>query len=76
MELEQYRNLNEKATFFSEYRCINEIAEFDSWERSFNKEGLVFRGVNEAKFKIYTSAQNILHSWQKVNILHLQTHKN
>ena len=57
MELEQYRNLNEKATFFSEYRCINEIAEFDSWERSFNKEGLVFRGVNEAKFKIYTSAQ-------------------
>ena len=57
MELDQYRNLNEKKAFFDDCRCIKNIEEFDSWERSFNKDGLVFRGVNEAKFKIYTSAQ-------------------
>lgn len=57
MELEQYRNLNEKETFFYENRCIKNIDEFDSWEQSFNKDGFVFRGINEAKFKIYTSAQ-------------------
>lgn len=57
MELEQYRNLNEKETFFYDNRRIKNIDEFDSWEQSFNKDGFVFRGVNEAKFKIYTSAQ-------------------
>ncbi len=57
MALEQYINLNEKKDFFDDCRCIKNIEEFDSWERSFNKDDFVFRGVNEAKFKIYTSAQ-------------------
>lgn len=57
MELNQYRNLNEKKAFFDDCRCIKNIDEFDGWEQSLNKNCLVFRGVNEAKFKIYTSAQ-------------------
>lgn len=57
MKLPEYRALKEKEEFFESY-VIESSKDFESFYNDFtNKEGLIYRGVNEAKFHIYTSAQ-------------------
>lgn len=57
MKLREYKALQDKGDFFDS-SVIETQNEFDSFYRVFaNKEGLIYRGVNEAKFQIYTSAQ-------------------
>ena len=59
MKLETYKSLSEKEKIFKSngYSKIDTVAEFDRWYESFPKIDKIYRGVNEAKFKIYTSAQ-------------------
>lgn len=57
MKLEEYKSLEEKENVFAR-KTIKTTSEFDTWYDSISKqEGLVFRGMCEAKWKIYTSAQ-------------------
>lgn len=59
MKLPEYKALKEKDDFF-ENHTIENIDVFESFYSEFaNKEGLIYRGVNEAKFHIYTSAQRL-----------------
>lgn len=59
MKLETYKTLKEKEQIFGSkcYSRIDTVAQFKEWYDSFATENKLFRGVNEAKFKIYTSAQ-------------------
>lgn len=57
MKLPEYKVLQDKEFFFEAY-AVKTPTVFDSFYSDFaNKEGLIYRGVNEAKFHIYTSAQ-------------------
>lgn len=57
MKLEEYKSLEEKENVF-ERQTIKTPSEFDTWYDSISKQdGLIFRGMCEAKWKIYTSAQ-------------------
>jgi len=57
MKLEEYKSLEEKENVFAR-QTIKTISEFDTWYDSISKQdGLIFRGMCEAKWKIYTSAQ-------------------
>lgn len=57
MKLPEYKALQDKEFFFESY-IIETLKDFESFYSVFaNKEGLIYRGVNEAKFHIYTSAQ-------------------
>lgn len=57
MKLPEYKALQDKEFFFESY-IIETLNDFESFYSVFaNKEGLIYRGVNEAKFHIYTSAQ-------------------
>ena len=59
MKLETYTDLSEKEKVFKSkgYLKIDTVANFENWYGHFSKEKKFFRGVNEAKYKIYTSAQ-------------------
>lgn len=59
MKLETYASLDEKKTIFESkgYKKIDTKSEFEKWYGGFSKKKKFFRGVNEAKYKIYTSAQ-------------------
>lgn len=59
MKLETYTDLSEKEKIFKSkgYLKIDTVAQFKIWYNNFTTEKKLFRGVNEAKFKIYTSAQ-------------------
>lgn len=59
MKLSEYKTLEEKSRSFEENNIIiKTLKEFDDWYTSVKTEkNFVFRGVNEAKYKIYTSAQ-------------------
>lgn len=62
MILEAYKTLEEKEhNRFDNYKRINTAKEFDTWleyVNTNNKNGeIVFRGICEAKYKNYTSAQ-------------------
>ena len=69
MKLETYKTLEEKKQIFGSmrYSRIDTVAQFKKWYGSFTTENKLFRGVNEAKFKIYTSAQRyyITHDLEK-----------
>lgn len=59
MNLETYASLDEKKVIFQSngYIKIDTKSEYEEWYGHFSKKKKIFRGVNEAKFKIYTSAQ-------------------
>lgn len=58
MKLEEYTSLEEKKTIFGKkYRRIDTHEHFDSWFKK--NHGHYFRGVNEARYKNYTSAQRL-----------------
>lgn len=61
MKLEMYACLDEKNKVFAAngYKKIDTSSEFKSWVGHFTKKKRMFRGVNEAKYKIYTSAQRL-----------------
>lgn len=61
MKLENYKSLEEKGEIFksSGYLRIDTVASFCNWFDAFVKENMLFRGVKEAKYKIYTSAQRL-----------------
>ena len=69
MKLETYKTLKEKQQIFGSkrYSKIDTVAQFKKWYDNFTTENKFFRGVNEAKFKIYTSAQRyyITHDLKK-----------
>ena len=57
MKLPEYKELQDKGDYFDNY-AIKTLKDFDTFYSDFaQKEGLIYRGVNEAKFHIYTSAQ-------------------
>lgn len=58
MKLKQYTSLEEKEEIFrGKYKRINSTDEFDKWFSG--NHGRYFRGINEASFKNYTSAQRL-----------------
>lgn len=59
MKLENYKSLGEKEDIFKfvDYLKIDTVSEFNEWYDKYLSKNKVFRGVNEAKYKIYTSAQ-------------------
>ncbi|SHG79852.1 FRG domain-containing protein [Fibrobacter sp. UWCM] len=61
MKLVDYKSLEEKGEIFksSGYLRIDTVASFCDWFDAFPKEDVLFRGVKEAKYKIYTSAQRL-----------------
>lgn len=61
MKLVDYKSLEEKGEIFksSGYLRIDTVASFCDWFEAFPKEKMLFRGVKEAKYKIYTSAQRL-----------------
>ncbi len=61
MKLVDYKSLEEKGEIFksSGYLRIDTVSSFCAWFDAFSKEGVLFRGVKEAKYKIYTSAQRL-----------------
>lgn len=57
MKLPEYKDIQDKAYYFNNF-VIETQKDFDTFYSDFaQKEGLIYRGVNEAKFHIYTSAQ-------------------
>lgn len=87
-ELQEYKTLDEKRPFFrngeSESFIINTIEELDRWFEnvkalendisSNDATALIYRGVKEAKHKLYTSAQRLwilenLNQWGKYGFL-------
>ena len=61
MELETYKNLEEKQIAFKScgYLVIDSVEEFNRWFNAVPRENMLYRGVNEAKYKIFTSAQRL-----------------
>lgn len=58
MKLEQYSSLHEKALIFkNKYKKIDSCEAFDRWFSG--NHGKYFRGIKEAKYKNYTSAQRL-----------------
>ena len=57
MKLPEYKDIQDKTNYFNNY-VIETKKEFDTFYSDYaKKDGLIYRGVNEAKFHIYTSAQ-------------------
>lgn len=58
MKLSEYKTIEEKSRSFDRNITINTLNEFEVWYiATITEKDFVFRGVNEAKYKIYTSAQ-------------------
>ena len=57
MKIPKYLSLDEKKSSFNEYKCINNIEDFKCWYESLSNDGSIFRGLSEAKYKNFTSAQ-------------------
>lgn len=56
MKLEEYSNLAQKEPFF-ETENVDTCREFDIIYEDLNNSTLLYRGIHEARYKIYTSAQ-------------------
>ncbi len=56
MKLEEYSNLVQKESFF-ETNNVHTYKEFDSIYEDLKMQTLLYRGIHEARYKIYTSAQ-------------------
>jgi len=71
MKIDFYNSLGEKARCF-EHKTINTKDELDrlidKWKRASNLKRFVFRGITEAKYKLYNSAQR---SWQTFELENL-----
>jgi len=73
MKLPEYKNFDEKKKVLH-HETIDSVEKFDSWIATFESLEpvlglkLVYRGLNEAKYKNYTSAQRewITREWAKV----------
>ncbi len=57
--LDEYKSHRQKQDVFSTYTCVNTISEFEEWYASHLNlsSKIYYRGVKEAKYKNYTSAQ-------------------
>jgi len=70
-KIEVYKDFEEKGGSF-EQKNINSTEEFDELLKAFKKEqskyGLVFRGMSNAKYKLYNSAQR---QWLNIEMQHL-----
>lgn len=69
MKLEEYANLSEKKSFF-DMTTIDTYKGFDDVYQTLKRDNVIFRGVNEAKYKLYTSAQRewIINEYEKQGI--------
>ncbi len=65
-KLPEYQNLNEKKTYFSQ-TVIETEEEFDNFYNSIQNNGQIWRGSNEAKYKIFTSLQRFWIQNNKLN---------
>lgn len=53
-----YQSFNEKKRFYPGSHCINEVNDFDNLYRKLERnKNLIFRGMNESKYKLLTSLQ-------------------
>jgi len=53
-----YRDFNKKSEDYNKSFIIDDSTEFDEWYNGvFNDNEMIFRGINNASFRIYTSAQ-------------------
>ncbi|MCR4799765.1 MAG: FRG domain-containing protein [Bacteroidales bacterium] len=69
MKLDEYRSFTDKKSCFASYKRYNTKQEFDSWYKEIKQAScnnkktpkangkFVFRGLNEAKYRLYTSGQ-------------------
>lgn len=66
MEIDKYKTLEEKNNIFSKHIIINNFDEFDKWYAERKVDGSVYRGITEASYKNYTSAQrfNIVNDYE------------
>lgn len=66
MEIDKYKTLEEKKDIFSNHRIINNFDDFDKWYGETKSDGSVYRGIIEAGYKNYTSAQrfNIVNDYE------------
>ena len=73
MKLEEYSNLTQKEAFF-ETTNISTHKEFDDFYDEIKTKDLLYRGIYEAKYKIYTSAQRewITNEYSKQGISFIQ----
>lgn len=56
-------NVKDPKKTFEHYMCITEAEEFDKWYKSyFRKTKYLFRGIKEAKYKNFTSAQRLYYT--------------
>ena len=56
MKLEEYSNLKQKESFFDAINVVT-YEDFDTIYEKLNQSTLLYRGIHEARYKIYTSAQ-------------------
>lgn len=60
MKLKEYSSFDDKSSRFGNQVMIDSSSDFDNWFNRHISEGetsFIYRGVSEAKFKIYSSAQ-------------------
>lgn len=55
--LPEYSSFEEKTKVFAKYQRIDNVADFETWYNGLPKKDVFFRGMKEAKFKNFTSAQ-------------------
>lgn len=60
MKLQEYISLEEKRQIFGNYCRIDSASEFDCWYSDIVNRGQYFRGLKEAAYKNYTSAQRFI----------------
>lgn len=62
MEIQNYQSLEQKEIFFDS-KTINNKKDLDQfvgeWSKKDDSKKIMFRGVNEAKYKLYNSAQRV-----------------
>ncbi|WP_300441970.1 FRG domain-containing protein [Christiangramia sp.] len=62
MEIQNYQSLDQKESFFDSKIIDNklELDQFlEEWSKKDDSKKIMFRGMNEAKFKLYNSAQRV-----------------
>lgn len=69
MRLSEYKNIKEKEkTFEGRYQCITSVNDFKQWyAKNSVGSGMIFRGINNASYKNYTSLQRLFITHDYVN---------
>lgn len=81
MKLSEYISLEEKSKVYeNRHTCINSVKDFQIWYDNVKKLPYFFRGLKEASFKNYTSAQRVCITHDLVNtipntLVHFQIQK-